>query len=154
MSGLSSAARAWPAVVLAAAVTLSLASCAQDPTDSQPPPRGLSRTDAIAITSKQAQTLSTTPVKLVSASVGPVGRLSPGLATTPVGPASRWVWKVVFAGTFPPPSCGPAPTVPGQIVHCPSAQNSVSVIVDYLTGRWLTTGIPAGSLEGGDPPNP
>ena len=60
-----------------------------------------------------------------------------GLAVT----GDRWVWSVVFKGSFRPASNGPAPA-PGQTRSPLPDQHSVLVIIDYRTGEFIQASIP------------
>lgn len=47
------------------------------------------------------------------------------------------VWSIVFAGEFPPPSCGP----PGG--KCPPPSRSVEIVLNARTGAFLEGAFPA-----------
>ena len=118
--------------LLASLLLLSVATagCAQPSSSPQPPTGGISKAEAVAIGIKAEQGYSATPLKLVSASVDYLTH------STATGPNSQWVWDMVFDGTFPSPSCGPAPP-PGEPQHCPTQYGPVSVTVSYSTGKIL-----------------
>jgi hypothetical protein len=83
--------------------------------------------------------MSATPVEFMSAKTGRYRDFGGG-ALAAAG--ERWVWSVVFKGSFPPASNGPAP-VPGQTRSPLPDQQSVLVIIDYLTGAFIQASIPA-----------
>ncbi len=82
---------------------------------------------------------STTPALVTRARAARFSDFAHGDQTVAPG---RWVWAVYFAGTFPPPSCGPAP-MPGQTVHCPAPQHSELVLIDYFNGQFISASVPA-----------
>ena len=59
---------------------------------------------------------------------------------------TRWVWWVEFQGTYAGFPCGPVPPPPATLNCWPGT--SKSVILDYLTGEWLTTSISRAALSG------
>jgi hypothetical protein len=114
-------------LILAAAV----AGCAQPSASQQPPPRGISKAQAVAIGIKAEQGYSATPLKLVSAVADHLTH------STATGPNSQWVWDMVFNGTYPSSSsCGPPPPA-GEPQQCPTQYGPVSVTVSYSTGKIL-----------------
>ena len=84
-----------------------------------------------------AQSASLTVVIFDSAKAAPYGMFSDGGLAIP---ADRWVWVVAFKGTFR--SHGPAP-VQGQ-THSPLPDHhSILVFIDYVTGQFVQSSIPA-----------
>lgn len=113
------------AMALAAMAAALLASgCSSDPAP------GLSQQQAVATAGTTAQRMSSTPVSLISVTTGDVGDVDPN-AGKAVSPPDRRVWAVVFHGTFPPPSCGPAGG------HCPAPNTTMRVILDYASGTLI-----------------
>lgn len=99
---------------------------------------GISREEAIRVARREAPGQVSA---VVSASYGPLGRfIGPG--TLPGEPRERVVWAIVFRGTFPPVSCGPAPP-PGQMAHCPPDAHTALVVLDYETGEFILGSVPA-----------
>ncbi len=112
------------------------AACAGPASPPRPPQDGISRARADQLALAQATGLSQSPVSVMSARVGRVREFEPGWA----GPnASRngWVWAISVSGTFLG-SCGPPGNKP-----CPAPNRSALVLLDYLTGKWITTRTPA-----------
>jgi len=101
-----------------------------------PPAGGLTSDRAGAMAEPMAQSMSATPVVVVSAKPGQYRDFrGGGLATD----ANRWVWAVAFNGTFHS-SGGPVPA-PGQ-THSPLPDDhSVVVILDYRTGEFIQASI-------------
>ncbi len=54
----------------------------------------------------------------------------------------RWVWNVVFRGTFR--SSGGAAPSPGVAPSPLPLQHSVSVLIDYSSGAFVSASVPAG----------
>jgi hypothetical protein len=83
-----------------------------------------------------AQASSASPVVFLSAKAAHYGDFSDGgLAID----NNRWVWVVVFKGTFH--SHGPAPG-PGQTFSPPADQPNIMVFIDYRTGAFIQASIP------------
>jgi hypothetical protein len=80
-----------------------------------------------------AQSMSSTPVQPLSGKTGQYRDFSGGGLITD---ASRWVWSVVFSGTFHQAG-GPAGASPLPDQH------SVLVIIDYRTGEFIQASVPA-----------
>jgi hypothetical protein len=102
------------------------------------PADGLTSARAIEMAQPTAQSMSTTPVEFMSEKTGQYRDFAGGgLAVT----GDRWVWSVVFKGSFRPASNGPAPA-PGQTRSPLPDQHSVLVIIDYRTGEFIQASIP------------
>jgi hypothetical protein len=99
---------------------------------------GESRGDAIA--AAESQIPSTTRQSVMWAVIAPLV-LFRGGASEEAAPGKEIVWVVRLSGTYPPASCGPVPH-PGQQVHCPPDAHTATVILDYLTGRFVMASTP------------
>jgi hypothetical protein len=94
---------------------------------------GLTRDQA---TSAAAHRLSsTTSTSAQWAVPGPLVFFRDG-AGDAAAPKYRLVWAITFSGTFPPASCGPAPS-PGQQPRCPSPNHTETVVIDYFSGEFI-----------------
>ncbi|MGD0833245.1 MAG: hypothetical protein ABSA40_02320 [Candidatus Dormibacteria bacterium] len=129
----SSAGRLLPALI---AIALLAAGCGG-------PGPGLGQTSAVRSAEVDAQQASSTPVTFVSATSGPFIEFEPD-AKGAVDPG-REVWVVVFRGTFPPVSCGPAAIPPATEGPCPAPNTTMQVVIDYVTGQLILSQTPAGS---------
>ena len=79
---------------------------------------------------------------VVSAESGPYADFVDA-ESSPVVDSSHDVWAVVFSGTFPPASCGPARLDGEEGVACPAPNTSMLVILDYDTGDFIMAAAPA-----------
>jgi hypothetical protein len=139
--------RARLATMLVSAA-LALMACTSGAGQNSPPTGGLTSAQAVAIAEPKAQAMSTGPIVLVTAKSGEYG----AFAHTVPAVANRWVWNVIFDGTFEP-SGGPAPVpsynglpiIPAAPVPVSpvAAQYSVSVVIDYRSGEFISASIPA-----------
>jgi hypothetical protein len=105
------------------------------------PGPGLSQAQAVKVARVDAQQASSTPVTFVSAASGPFSEFAASAVTDP----GREVWAVVFRGTFPPVSCGPAAVPPATQAPCPAGNATIQIVIDYVTGKWILSETPAGS---------
>jgi len=99
---------------------------------------GVSREEAIAAARNEAPGQVDA---VLSASSGPLGRFV-GPGTLPAESRDHVVWAIVFRGTFQPGSCGPAPP-PGQVRTCPPAAHTALVVLDFETGEFILSSVPA-----------
>lgn len=102
-------------------------------------------TTSSAIDLKRANVLgiesahSSTPATVTSAELTTFGKVMEGSGAAP---ATLPVWAVTVAGTFRPPSCGPAVQT-GTQPPCPSPASTMLVILDAATGTWIASEAPA-----------
>lgn len=118
-------------VILSAAFAMT--ACGTTAAPSSPPADGLTPERAVAMAQPAAQSQSTTPVAFVSQKSGEYSMFR-GAAITSSG--DKWVWSVVFGGTFPQAG-GPAGSSPLPDQH------SIVVIIDYRTGEFIQLLVPA-----------
>jgi hypothetical protein len=117
-------------VILSAALAMS--ACGSTAAPQSPPAGGLTSQRAVEMAQPTAQSLSTTPVSFVSQKSGDYNMFR-GAAIPPS--AGKWVWTVVFSGTFPQGD-GAAGASP------PPDQHSIVVIIDYRTGEFIQALVP------------
>jgi hypothetical protein len=121
----------------------SLASCSPG---AAPPSGGLTEAQAFAA----ARTAFPDATGVVSAKAGQMRDFD---INQQVVPGDRWVWAVVVSGTFPF-SCGPAPATGQTHAPCPPPGTTMTVILDYTTGRFLeafgTSGSAASAVATGE----
>jgi hypothetical protein len=79
--------------------------------------------------------------RVVSSRVLPLGE-AVGSNVHPGPPRDQIVWAIVLEGTFPPGSCGPV-QADGQAPVCPPPQRTALVVIDYATGEFILTAMPA-----------
>ncbi len=111
-----------------------------------PPSGGLTETQAFAA----ARAAFPGATGVVSAKAGQMRDFD---TNQQVVPGDHWVWAVVVSGTFPF-SCGPAPAPGLTPAPCPSPGTTMTVILDYTTGRYLeafgTSGSAASAVATGE----
>jgi hypothetical protein len=107
---------------------LAMTACGTTAAPASPPAGGLTPDRAVAMAQPAAQSLSTTPVAFLSQKSGDYN-LFRGADIPPS--TGKWVWTVVFSGTF---TQGSSPD-----------QHSIAVIIDYKTGEFIQALVPAPS---------
>ncbi len=93
------------------------------------PPGGLTETQAFAA----ARAAFPDATGVASAKAGQMRDFD---TNQQVVPGDQWVWAVVVSGMFPF-SCGPAPATGQTHAPCPQPGTTMTVILDYTTGRYL-----------------
>lgn len=96
---------------------------------------GLPLNQAKVVAAAIARGMSASPVTFLSADSGRLGQLFPGSLPSDAG---RVVWSIRFSGTFPGPG-GPAQTVPGASSTATPPNQSMSVVLDQMTGALVFT---------------
>jgi hypothetical protein len=95
------------------------------------PSKGLSRDRAISIAEGYAKAQAQGSIKVEVATSAPYGSVQPEGSEVS---ADRWVWTIVFSGSFPAPGCDTS--------GC-AAANSLLVILDYVSGDLVLEQAPA-----------
>ena len=103
-----------------------------------PPPGGLSRSTAVAKAEGYLAANASNTATVRSATAGQYAAVGGGGAGVA---ADRWVWAIVFDGSFQPAACSP----PGESspMPCGRPASTELVVVDYLDGTFLKAEAPA-----------
>lgn len=101
------------------------------------PGRGIAASDAITAT-RRFFPVGQDPV--ISVRAGHERDLAPAYEESS---SDRFVWAVIFHGSYPFRSCGPPPLPNHPTPTCPPPAGTLVVYVDYATGRVLSAEFPA-----------
>ncbi len=119
--------------VLALSVAFGLTACSTSATAApSPPANGITTDQAVMTTKPIAQSMSATPVTALSTKLG---RCRDFLDCGQSAGGNRWIWVVVFDGTFRQAG-GPAGSSPLPDHH------TLMIIIDYRTGEFIQASAP------------
>ncbi len=132
--------RRWPRRLAILLLAASLAACSPG---AARPSGGLTEAQAFAA----ARSAFPDATGVVS---GQVGQMRDFDTNQQVMPGDQWVWAVVVSGTFPFSCPAPAPDL--TPAPCPPPGTTMTVVLDYATGKFLEAFGTAGAIPSG-PPN-